>query len=95
MKLRFSLSTTIIFSLLLGVACGIFFGEYCSGLRIVGDAFIMLLQMSVLPFIVVSLIAGMGSLSHELAKVLAIRASTLLLLFWFILTGCILFKTYN
>lgn len=90
MNLRFSLSTNIILSLLLGVACGIFFGEYCSGLRVVGDAFIKLLQMSILPFIVVSLIAGMGKLSHELAKILAIRASTLLLLFWSIVFTLIL-----
>jgi Na+/H+-dicarboxylate symporter len=81
-KFRLGLSGYILLGLLLGIFSGIFFGEYCAGLKIFGDAFIKLLQMSILPYIVVSLIVGIGRLSYREAKVLAIKAGLLLLLFW-------------
>lgn len=81
-KFRFSLSTNIMIGLLIGVFTGLFLGEYARHLQIVGDAFIKLLQMSILPYIVVSIIAGIGGLSAERAKALARKAGILLLLFW-------------
>jgi Na+/H+-dicarboxylate symporter len=81
-RVRFSLSTYILIGLLLGVLAGVFFGEYCRHLQVIGDAFIKLLQMSILPYIVVSLIAGIGGLSFDRAKALAHKAGLLLLLFW-------------
>jgi len=81
-KFRLGLSGSILLGLLLGIFSGIFFGEYCAGLKIFGDAFIKLLQMSILPYIVVSLIVGIGRLSYQEAKVLAIKAGLLLLVFW-------------
>jgi len=81
-RFRLGLSGSILLGLLLGIFCGIFFGEYCAGLKIFGDAFIKLLQMSILPYIVVSLIVGIGRLSYQEAKLLAIKAGLLLLVFW-------------
>ena len=81
-RFHFSLSTYILLGLLLGVFVGLFFGEYSARLQIIGDAFIKLLQMSILPYIVVSLITGIGSLSFVQAKSLARKAGVLLLLFW-------------
>jgi Na+/H+-dicarboxylate symporter len=81
-RFRFSLSTNILIGLLLGVVTGLFFGDYCARLQIIGDAFIKLLQMSILPYIVVSIIAGIGGLSFDRAKALARKAGVLLLLFW-------------
>jgi len=81
-RFRLGLSGSILLGLLLGIFSGIFFGEYCAGLKIFGDAFIKLLQMSILPYIVVSLIVGIGRLSYQEAKVLAIKAGLLLLVFW-------------
>ncbi len=37
LKRRMTLSVQIILSLVLGVFCGVFFGEYCAPLSIVGD----------------------------------------------------------
>ena len=48
-----------------GVLCGLFFGEQTSGLKWIGDAFVGLLQMAVLPYVAVSLIANIGRLSFE------------------------------
>ena len=76
--------------LVAGVLCGLLFGEYCAPLQIFGDAFIKLLQMSILPFIVVSLITGIGRLSFGEAKTLGIKAGLLILLFWVISFAVIL-----
>jgi len=77
-----SLSTRILLGLVLGVAAGIFFGEPMGALRVAGDAFVKLLQMTVLPYVVVSLVAGLGRLSYGEARVLALRGGALLLLLW-------------
>ena len=80
--IRFSLSTNILIGMVLGIFCGIFFGESVGFLQIIGDGFIKLLQMTILPYIVVSLILGIGGLTHEQAKLLVVKAGLLLLLFW-------------
>ena len=54
------LSTRIFIGLGLGILTGIFFGELVAGLEIFGEIFIKLLQITVLPYIIVSLIAGFG-----------------------------------
>ncbi|MDH3803622.1 MAG: cation:dicarboxylase symporter family transporter, partial [Deltaproteobacteria bacterium] len=81
-RFRLGLSGSILLGFVLGILCGLFFGEYCAWLKIFGDAFIKLLQMSILPYIVISLIVGIGRLSYQEAKVLAIKAGSLLLVFW-------------
>ena len=77
-----SLSSKILIGMALGFLVGIFFGEYCSFLQIIGDAFIKLLQMTILPYIVVSLISGLGVLTYDQAKLMAKKGGILLLLFW-------------
>ena len=56
-----SLSTRILLGLLLGIVCGLFFGEKMAVFEPLGSAFILLLQMTVLPYMLVSLILGLGS----------------------------------
>lgn len=60
-----SLSTKILIGLGLGVACGVFFGEFCAPLEVVGDGFIGLLQMTALPYIVLALLVNIGRLSLD------------------------------
>jgi hypothetical protein len=55
-----SLATRALIGFALGVGSGIFFGEIIAPVGIVGDAFIGLLQMTVLPYVTVSLILGLG-----------------------------------
>ncbi|AZQ63339.1 cation:dicarboxylase symporter family transporter [Flammeovirga pectinis] len=64
-KKPMTLSTKILIGLFSGIALGLFLGEYAGHLEIVGDAFIGLLQMTVLPYIVFSLIVNIGRLSLE------------------------------
>src|SRR4029450_2600715 len=51
-----------------GVALGLFVGERASALDVVADAYIKLLQMTVLPYVTLSLVGGIGSLSGGEAK---------------------------
>ncbi len=67
---------------MLGILAGVFFGELVGFLSVVGDAFILLLQMSVLPYVAVSLIVGLGRLSREEAVSLARHAGISLLVLW-------------
>ena len=88
-KTRMSLSAQVIIGLILGIVSGVFFGELVGFLQIVGDAFIRLLQMTVLPYIVVSLIGGLGRLNFEQARLLAIRAGFILLVLWAIVLSMV------
>lgn len=81
---RVDLSLQILISLLLGIFCGLFFGEWCSGLSIVGDAFVGLLRMTVLPYIVVTLTASLGRLRIRNSRRLAMIGGFVLIGLWLI-----------
>jgi Na+/H+-dicarboxylate symporter/ABC-type amino acid transport substrate-binding protein len=66
----------------LGIASGIFLGEMTAPLKIVGEVFVQLLQMAVLPYIVIALISGLGKLKYSEAVQLSLRVGSLLLLIW-------------
>ncbi len=74
-------TTLIVIGILLGLACGLFFGEYTSWLKWVGDAFVGLLQMAVLPYVAISLVANVGRLSWtDGARLLRVSAAVLAIL---------------
>lgn len=75
-----SLSKKIILGLLLGIATGLFFGEYCSFFSFIGDGFIGLLQMTVLPYIMVSIVANLGRMSMEDGKTMVLNGLKVLFL---------------
>jgi Na+/H+-dicarboxylate symporter len=52
---------------LAGILAGIFFGEYCRVLSPLGSAYIMFLQSAVFPYLICSLIYGLGSLAPATA----------------------------
>jgi Na+/H+-dicarboxylate symporter len=69
-------------SLMLGVAFGLFFGEVMGKINIVGQVYIQLLQMTVIPYILVSLISSLGSLDMSVAKKIGIKGGGLVLFLW-------------
>jgi Na+/H+-dicarboxylate symporter/ABC-type amino acid transport substrate-binding protein len=83
-KKGISLSTQILIGLTFGLFVGLFLGEKASALAIVGRAYIGLIQMSILPYMVVSLMLGIGSLSYEKAGKLAITGGIVLVASWFL-----------
>ena len=77
-----SLATQVLIGVGLGIVSGIFFGEKMAFLKMFGDAFIQLLQMTVLPYVVISLIVGLGGLSYRQAATLARNCGLVLALLW-------------
>jgi Na+/H+-dicarboxylate symporter len=77
-----SLATQVLIGVGLGIGAGIFFGEKVAFLKMAGDAFIQLLQMTVLPYVLLSLIAGLGGLSYRQAAALARKGGVVLVLLW-------------
>jgi len=67
-KQKIGLAEKVLIGLVVGVAVGIFFGEKAAFLRTAGNAFIMLLQISVIPHVMVSLITALGRLTLEDVK---------------------------
>ena len=51
-------------------------------MQIIGEIFIGLLQMTVLPYILVALIAGIGKLSYREMRLMAVQGGRFVLLFW-------------
>ena len=78
----YRMGTWIGVGLLLGILCGVLFGEYCGALQVVGNAYVGLLQMTVLPYLTISLIAKMGRLELHQARKMGLTALAVLLVFW-------------
>jgi Na+/H+-dicarboxylate symporter/ABC-type amino acid transport substrate-binding protein len=73
-----SFSTRIIAGLIAGIAVGLFLGDLVEPLGLVADGFVKLLQMTVLPYVVISIVSSLGSLSREEASRLGVRAGVVL-----------------
>ena len=76
------LASKILIGLGLGVLTGLFFGELTAHLQIVSRAYLRLMQMTVIPYVAVALITGLGKLELYQAKKLAVRLGILVLFFW-------------
>ncbi len=87
---RLSLSSQVFIGLGLGIATGLFLGELASPLNLVGMAFINLLMMSVLPYVVLSLVGGLGRLTVAEAKGLALKGGRILVALWAIVLVTVL-----
>jgi Na+/H+-dicarboxylate symporter/ABC-type amino acid transport substrate-binding protein len=79
---RLSRGRLILLAMVLGIATGLFLGEIVSPLEQVGIAFIRLLQITVIPYISVALITGLGRLEYGEVKRLAARGGTVLAVLW-------------
>ena len=77
-----SITTMIVTSVVAGVLCGLFFGEYTTAIKWVGDAFVGLLQMAVLPYVAASLVTNVGRLSVGASFRLLRTAVVVLLALW-------------
>lgn len=79
----------ILVGLALGVATGLLIGDHAAPLRLIADGFVRLLQMSVLPYITVSLVLGFGSLDAPTARRLFARVGALTLALWALALGAV------
>ena len=77
---RLGLATQVFIGL--GILVGVFFGDDVACLKVGGEIFIALLQITVIPYVVVALITSLGRLTLKDAKALAFKAGAVLLLLW-------------
>ncbi len=66
----------VITALVLGISTGIFVGEPAGNLEILGNAYIRLLQMTVLPYVLVSIIGPPPLLEHHYHKQQQLKQNT-------------------
>ncbi len=72
----------VIIALILGILTGIFFGESAGVLKVGGTIYVRLLQMTVLPYVLVSIISGLGRLNADMAADIGIKAIKIILIMW-------------
>jgi len=89
-RTRLSLSAQIALGVALGTAAGLFFGERMSVLQIVADAYVKLLQMTVLPYVTISIVCGLGGLNPAQVRTLGVRVGIVLALLWTIALSAVL-----
>ena len=77
-------SRQILIGLFSGTLAGVFFGERTSAIAWVADGFVKLLQMMVLPYITVSIIASLGSLKPAELRTLGLRTAAVVGGLWIV-----------
>ena len=77
-----SFSNKILTGLAGGVLLGVFLGERALVLKWAADGFVKLLQMTVLPYVTVSIVGSLGRLAPEDAKTLGLRTGAVLVALW-------------
>ena len=82
MSLTFS--QKILVGLTLGIVTGVFLGERALALEWAAQGFVKLLQMTVLPYVTVSIVESLGSLSLAEARRLGYRAGAVLVVLWIV-----------
>lgn len=72
----------ILLGLFLGIVTGLFLGDLAQPFKLLADAFVKLLQMSVLPFVILSIVSNVGKLNPSFARQLGLRLGAILALLW-------------
>jgi Na+/H+-dicarboxylate symporter len=82
-----SFSSKILTGLGAGVALGLLVGEHAAVLKVVADGFVKLLQMTVLPYVTVSIVSSLGGLDAARARLLAGRVGLVIVALWAVALG--------
>ena len=79
-----SFSKRILTGLAAGVFVGLFLGERAGALKWAADGFVKLLQMTVLPYVTLSIVGSLGRLRFEDARRLGLRTGAVLAGLWLV-----------
>jgi Na+/H+-dicarboxylate symporter/ABC-type amino acid transport substrate-binding protein len=79
-----SFSRKILVGLAAGVATGLFFGEKAAVLEWAADGFVRLLQMTVLPYVTISIVGSLGRLDYAGARALGLRVGAVIVALWMV-----------
>ena len=79
-----SFSNRILVGLASGVLLGLFLGERAVAVKWAADGFVKLLQMTVLPYVTVSIVGSLGRLRYEDAKQLGLKTGAVVVALWLV-----------
>jgi Na+/H+-dicarboxylate symporter len=82
--LKLSFAAQVFASIIAGIICGLFFWEKTQILAPIGDIFIKLIQIAIVPSIVIFIITGIGSINQADAKEFLKKVALIMLLMWFL-----------
>jgi Na+/H+-dicarboxylate symporter/ABC-type amino acid transport substrate-binding protein len=88
-KRKMSLAARTMIALVCGLFLGLFVGEHAAILEPVGRAFTLLLKMPLIPYVVVSLLWGVGRLTPALLKNLGLKGLRAFALLWALMMAAI------
>ncbi|MBF8263220.1 MAG: hypothetical protein HW387_885 [Parachlamydiales bacterium] len=88
--MRFTFGFQVLFAVIGGILAGLFLGPLTLFFRPIGEIYVALLEMVVLPYICLSIILGLGSLTPSNAKKLLEKGWA----FWFLLWSLVFFFIY-
>jgi len=77
-----SSSRRILVGLAAGIAVGVFLGDRATVFAWAAEGFVKLLQMTVLPYVLLSIVTSLGSLTYPEARTLGLRAGAVLVGLW-------------
>jgi Na+/H+-dicarboxylate symporter len=89
-----SSTRNILVGLTLGVLAGLFVGEKTEVFQFAVRGYLGLLQMTVMPYVMVSLIVGIGRLDGARARLLFVRVGTLSLVLWALVLGAVMLMPF-
>jgi Na+/H+-dicarboxylate symporter/ABC-type amino acid transport substrate-binding protein len=81
---KISLTLQMAIATILGVLCGLFFGDLCDVFSPSADAYIMLLKVTAVPYLIGAIIHGVGQLSLSQAKQILKKGVLFISLAWLI-----------
>lgn len=91
---KMSLSLHMALAIVLGVLIGLFFGENCSVLAPWGNAYIMLMKVTAVPYLIGAIIHGVGQFSSIQAKQILKNGILFIAIAWVINIGMIYLITF-
>ncbi len=92
---KMSLAPQMAIATLLGIVCGLFFGDLCDVFAPWSLAYIMLLKITAIPYLIGAIIHGVGQLSSTQAKQILKRGIIFIGIAWAINVGVIYLINYG
>jgi Na+/H+-dicarboxylate symporter/ABC-type amino acid transport substrate-binding protein len=90
-----SLPLQMLFATFLGIATGVIFGERCQVFARFGEAYIMLMKMTILPYLICAIIGGIGRFESTQAREILKKGILFIALTWFINIVMIYFTVFS
>lgn len=92
---RLSLSLQMAIATILGILVGLFLGDICQVFAPWANAYVMILKVTILPYLVGAIIHGLGSLSNNQAKQILKKGILFIVLAWLINLSIIYFINFS